>query len=135
MAEGADVCIEAVGMEPDRTMLEKLSNVLHLQRGSITAVELAFSAARRGGRVSIMGVYATKYDNFPLGQWLDKGLRVQSGQATVHNYIDELMDMIVAGKLVASDIITHRLPLAEAPHAYSIFNKKEEDCVKVVLQP
>src|SRR5690606_5578208 len=68
---GADVCIEAVGMEPDRSMLEKLSNVLHLQRGSITAVELAFSAARRGGRVSVMGVYATTYDNFPLGQWLD----------------------------------------------------------------
>lgn len=132
---GADVCIEAVGMEPDRSMLEKLGNVLHLQRGSITAVELAFSAARRGGRVSIMGVYATTYDNFPLGQWLDKGLRVQSGQATVHNFIDELMDLIVSGKLVANDIITHRLPLAEAPHAYSVFNKKEEDCVKVVLQP
>ena len=132
---GADVCIEAVGMEPDRSVIEKIANVLHLQRGSITAVEHAFSAVRRGGRVSIMGVYATKYDNFPLGQWLDKGLRVQSGQATVHNYIDALMDMIVRGELVADDIITHKLPLAQAAHAYSIFNKKEEDCVKVVLDP
>jgi 2-desacetyl-2-hydroxyethyl bacteriochlorophyllide A dehydrogenase len=96
---GADVVIEAVGMEVDRSLLKKIANVAHLQRGSITAVELAFSAARRQGRVSIMGVYGSTYDNFPLGQWLDKGLRVQSGQATVHNFIDELMQMIVSGKL------------------------------------
>jgi S-(hydroxymethyl)glutathione dehydrogenase/alcohol dehydrogenase len=132
---GADVVIEAVGMEVDRNLLEKISNVVHLQRGSISAIELAFSAVRRSGRVSIMGVYGTTYDNFPLGQWIDKGLRVQTGQATVHNFIDELMEMISSGKLSTDDIISHRLPLERAPHGYEIFNKKEEKCTKVVLKP
>jgi S-(hydroxymethyl)glutathione dehydrogenase/alcohol dehydrogenase len=132
---GADVVIEAVGMEPDRGLLQKIANVAHLQRGSITAVELAFRAARRSGRVSIMGVYGTTYDNFPLGQWIDKGLRVQCGQATVHNFIDELMELIVRGDLKADDIISHRLPLDRAPDGYSIFNKKQENCTKVVLKP
>jgi S-(hydroxymethyl)glutathione dehydrogenase / alcohol dehydrogenase len=132
---GADVVIEAVGMEPERGFLKKLANVAHLQRGSITAVELAFRAVRRSGRVSIMGVYGTTYDNFPLGQWVDKGLRVQTGQATVHNFIDELMEMIVSGKLKADDIISHRMPLDRAPDGYSIFNKKEDNCTKIVLKP
>jgi threonine dehydrogenase-like Zn-dependent dehydrogenase len=132
---GADVVIEAVGMEPHRGLLKKIANVAHLQRGSIDAVELAFSAVRRSGRVSIMGVYGTTYDNFPLGQWIDKGLRVQTGQATVHTFIDELMQMIVNAELRPDDIISHRLPLEKAPHAYSIFNKKEDNCTKVVLKP
>jgi threonine dehydrogenase-like Zn-dependent dehydrogenase len=132
---GADVVIEAVGMEVERGLLQKIANVAHLQRGSITAVETAFSVVRRQGRVSIMGVYGSTYDNFPLGQWLDKGLRVQSGQATVHNFIDELMQMIVSGKLKPDDIITHRLPLDKAPDGYRVFNKKEDNCTKVVLKP
>jgi threonine dehydrogenase-like Zn-dependent dehydrogenase len=132
---GADVVIEAVGMEPERGFLQKLANVAHLQRGSITAIETAFSAARRSGRVSIMGVYGTTYDNFPLGQMIDKGLRVSTGQATVHNFIDELLEMIVTNKLKADDIISHRLPLAKAPDGYSIFNKKQDNCTKIVLKP
>jgi threonine dehydrogenase-like Zn-dependent dehydrogenase len=132
---GADVVIEAVGMEPHRGMFKKLANVVHLQRGSITAVETAFSAVRRSGRVSIMGVYGTSYDNFPLGQMIDKGLRVQTGQATVHNFIDELMTLVVSGTLRADDIISHRLTLSEAPHGYAVFNKKQESCTKVVLNP
>lgn len=132
---GAHVVIEDVGMEVDRGLLKKIANVVHLQRGSITAVEMAFSAVRRSGRVSIMGVYGTSYDNFPLGQWMDKGLRVLTGQATVHNFIDELMELVRSGKMKAEDIISHRLPLAQAPHGYEIFNKKEEKCTKVVLKP
>ncbi len=132
---GADVCIDAVGMEVDRSVLKKVANVLHMQRGSITAVELCFSAVRRGGRVSIMGVYATDYDNFPLGQMLDKSIRVQTGQATVHSYIDELMGWVERGEIVLDDIITHRIPLTEASGAYDVFNKKQDGCVKVVMAP
>jgi S-(hydroxymethyl)glutathione dehydrogenase / alcohol dehydrogenase len=132
---GADVVIEAVGMEVDRSLGKKIANVLHLQRGSITAVELAFSAVRRGGRVSIMGVYGTTYDNFPLGQWMDKGLRVQSGQAPVHLFIDELLALVTSGRFKADDIISHRLPLGRAPHAYDMFNGKRDRCTKVVLDP
>ena len=73
-----------------------------------------------------MGVYATTYDNFPLGQWVDKGLRVQAGQATVHNYIDELMQMIVSGKVRADDIISHRLPLSRAAEGYRLHQDRAQ---------
>lgn len=132
---GADVCIDAVGMEVDRSIGEKILNVLRLQRGSITAVELCFRAVRRGGRVSILGVYATHHDNFPLGQMLDKAISVFAGQAPVHNHIDELLSYIEKGEIRADDIITHRLPLSEAARGYEIFNEKSDACVKVVLQP
>lgn len=132
---GADVCIDAVGLEVDRSIGRKILNVLSLQRGSITAVELCFRAVRRGGRVSILGVYATDYDDFPLGQMMDKGISVFIGQAPVHNYIDELLSHIEKGDLRVDDIITHRLPLDQAAHGYEIFNKKADSCVKVVLQP
>ena len=132
---GADVCVDAVGMEVHRGLLKKISNVLHLQRGSITAVELCASAVRRGGRITVMGVYATKYDNFPLGQLLDKSIMLRTGQAVVQEKIDELMRLVQSGRVVLDDIITHRLPLDEAAHAYDIFNRKEDACVKVVLKP
>lgn len=132
---GADVCVDAVGMEVDRTLVDKIRNVLRLQRGSITALELCFRAVRRGGRVSVLGVYATDYAGFPLGQMLDKGIAMKIGQVPVHNYIDELMARVVRGELDTTDIITHRLPLDEAPRAYAMFNAKEDGCVKVVLQP
>ena len=132
---GADVCVDAVGMEVERGLLKKISNVLHLQRGSITVLEHCFSAVRRGGRVSVVGVYGTTYDNYPLGQVFDKGLTIRSGQAVVQSVIDELLPLIESKKLVTDDIISHVLPLEQAPHAYQIFNQKEDNCVKVVLEP
>lgn len=132
---GADVVIEAIGMEAHRTVVDKVSEAMHLQAGSIAAVEKCFSAVRRSGRVSILGVYGTTYSSFPLGQWFDKGLRIQAGQAWAHDYIDELMELVVQKKIGAEGIITHRLPLDQAPHGYQVFNEKKEDCVKVVLNP
>lgn len=132
---GADVCIDAVGLEVDRSLGEKILNVLKLQRGSITAVELCFQAVRRGGRVSILGVYGTDYDNFPLGQMLDKAINVSIGQAPVQAHIDELLTWVQEGKLRLDDIITHKLPLSEIAHGYKIFNEKLDNCVKVVLTP
>lgn len=132
---GADVCIDAVGMEADRNIIEKASTVVHLQRGTMKVLRHCFGAARRGGKVSIVGVYGTPYDNFPLGQFFDKGLQMRGGQANVHEVIDDLMRDIQSGKLRADDIITHTLPLDEAPHGYDIFNRKEDNCVKVVLKP
>lgn len=132
---GVDVAIDAVGMEPERGILSKASAVVHLQRGSMKVLRHCFGSVRRGGRVSIMGVYVTSYDNFPLGQLFDKGLLVQGGQAPVHEVIDHLMDLVVSDRLRADDIITHRLPLEEAPYAYDVFNRKEDNCLKVVLKP
>jgi threonine dehydrogenase-like Zn-dependent dehydrogenase len=136
---GADVCIDAVGMEAEHEtgVLERIVDIaVKHQGGSLTAFKAAVSAVRRGGTLSVVGVYATDFDNFPLGQLFDKGVRLSGiGQATVHNYIDQLMQLIQAGKIRADDIITHTLPLEEAPHGYDIFNRKEDNCVKVVLKP
>jgi len=132
---GADVVIDAIGMEASRSTLEKISNVVHMQTGTISALERCFSAVRRNGRVSVLGVYGTTYANFPLGQMVDKGLRVQMGQAPVHNFIDELLALVSERKVRTDDIISHRLPLSQAPHGYQVFNNKEEACTKVVLNP
>lgn len=132
---GADVCVEAVGMEAKRSLGDKISNVFHGQVGSIRALESCISAVRRGGRIGCVGVYGVPYDNFPLGQIVDKGLHLSFGQAPVHAYIDELLEWVTKGRIRLDDIISHRLPLSEAPHAYEIFNDKKDDCVKVVLKP
>ena len=132
---GADVCIDAVGMEADRSLKDKLANILHAQAGSIAALRLAISAVRRGGAVSLLGVYGMPYDNFPIGQIFDKGISLHSGQATVQACIDELITWLEEGRIVLDDIITHRLSLEEAPKGYEIFNNKEDGCVKVVLNP
>lgn len=132
---GADVCVDAVGLEADRTVMDKLSNVFHAQSGSIKALLTAISAVRRGGKISVIGVYGMPYDNFPLGQIFDKGISLHFGQAPAHKYIDELMTWVEDRKIKLDDIITHRLPLDQAAHGYDLFNKKEDDCVKVVLKP
>jgi len=132
---GADVCVDAVGMEADRSLKDKVSNVFHAQAGSIKVLSTALSAVRRGGTVTILGVYGMPYDNFPLGQIFDKGLTIRCGQAPVQKYVDELLRWVTEGKIHLEDIITHRLALSEAPHGYEIFNGKKDDCVKVVLKP
>ncbi|MGV3622513.1 MAG: zinc-dependent alcohol dehydrogenase [Archangium sp.] len=132
---GADVVVEAIGMEADRSAFEKVSNLLHRQAGTTSTFDKVLSAVRRGGRVSVLGVFGTKYDNVPLGQMLDKGVRVQLGQAPVHNFIDELLEAVTKREVRTDDIISHRLSLSDAPRAYKMFNEKEDDCVKVVLNP
>ncbi|MBC76658.1 MAG: glutathione-dependent formaldehyde dehydrogenase [Halobacteriovoraceae bacterium] len=130
---GADVCIDAVGMEADHGILAKAANVIQFERGSLNALNSCLSAVRRGGTVSVVGVYGSNYNNFHFGQIFDKELSLKTGQATVHNYIDHLMDLVKNKKVKLDDIITHRLPLREAPKGYEIFNKKQDNCLKVVL--
>lgn len=132
---GADVCIDAVGFEPDRSLLDRAKAVLHLEKGSVKVLEACMSAVRRGGIVSVLGVYPYLYDNFPIGQFFDKGITIRGGQAPAQKHIDKLMSYVVEGKVKLDDIITHRLPLSEIAHAYDIFNKREDGCVKVVLDP
>lgn len=132
---GADVCVDAVGMEADRSVLEKVSNLAHFQAGTISALKTCVSAVRRGGTVSIVGMYATTYDNFPLGQIFDKMVNLKMGQVPVQRYIDELMALVRQNKVVLDDIITHKLPLDRAPEAYHLFCNKEDNCMKVILKP
>ncbi len=132
---GADVCVDAVGFEPDRSMLDKAKAVVNMEVGSPKIIEACLSAVRRGGIVSVLGVYPTTYDNFPVGQFFDKGIILKGGQAPAHKHIDKLLEYVQAGKVKLDDIITHRLPLSQISHAYSIFKNKEDNCVKVVLDP
>lgn len=132
---GADLCVDAVGFEPERSFVDRAKAEINFQKGSLKVLEACMSAVRRGGIVSVLGVYPTTYDNFPIGQFFDKGITIKGGQAPAHKYIDELLKCVAEGKVKRDDIITHRLPLSEIAHGYSIFKKKEEDCVKFVLDP
>jgi len=132
---GADVCVDAVGMEAERKLKDKLANIWHVEVGSIKALRAAISVVRRGGWISVLGVYGVPYDKFPLGQIFDKGIHLSFGQAPVQKYIDDLIRYLEEKKIKLDDVISHRLPLAEAPRGYEIFNEKKEDCVKVVLKP
>jgi S-(hydroxymethyl)glutathione dehydrogenase/alcohol dehydrogenase len=132
---GADVCVDAVGMEAEHSLLESASNLLHMQVGSMKVLRNCISAVRRGGTVSILGVYGVPYDNFPIGQLFDKGVKLVGGQALVHRYIDDLLKQVKEEKVVLDDIITHRIGMDEISQAYSMFNRKEDGCVKVVIKP
>lgn len=132
---GADVCVDAVGFEPERTLLEKAKAAINFEVGSPKVLEMCFEAVRRMGTVTIVGVYGSPYDNFPMHRIFDKGITIKQGQAPVLNYIDHLIDLVKEEKVILDDIITHTLPLEEAAHGYKIFQEKEEDCVKVVLKP
>lgn len=132
---GADVCVEAVGFEPQRGFMDRVKSVVNFEKGSPKVLEACFSAVRRSGIVPILGVYPTHYDNFPLGQIFDKGLTIRAGQAPAHKHIDKLMKFVEEGKVKLDDIITHRMPLSEVSKAYDIFRNHEDGCVKVVLDP
>lgn len=131
---GVDVCVDAVGMEAERTFFDKCSSLLQGQAGTTKVIDTCASAVRRGGVISIVGVYATRY-KFPLGQLFDKGITVKMGQAPVQKYIDELMRLVMDEKVVLEDIITHVMPLEKGDYAYEIFNNKQDNCVKIVLKP
>lgn len=132
---GADVAIDAVGMEANRNFFEKAKAVLNAEKGTAKVIEKCTEVVRRNGIVSVVGVYASPYDNFPIHRIFDKGLIMQFGQAQTHVYIDQCFEFVRTGKVVLDDIITHRLPLSKASEAYDMFKNKTDDCVKVVLKP
>ena len=132
---GADVAIDAVGMEADRTFLEKAKAVINVEKGTMKVIELCTEDVRRNGTISVVGVYGSPYDNFPIHRIFDKGLIMQFGQAQTHMYIDQCFELVRSGKVTLNDIITHRLPLSKASEAYDMFKKKTDDCVKVVMKP
>jgi alcohol dehydrogenase len=132
---GADVCVDAVGFEAERSFMDKVKATVNFEKGTMKVIDNCFRAVRRGGTVSIVGVYGTPFDNFPVSRMFDKGITIKEGQAPVLNYIDHLIDLVKSEKVVLNDIISHVLPLDKASHAYEIFKNKEDDCVKVVLKP
>jgi alcohol dehydrogenase len=132
---GADVCVDAVGMEAYSSVIDKADGLLHMEKGNINALKMAMDAVRRGGTVSVVGVYGMSYHDFPLAQQFDKGVTLRMGQALVQKYIDLLITMVKENTIRLDDIITHRLKLSDAPKGYEIFNEKKENCVKVIMNP
>ena len=132
---GADVCVDAVGMEADRSFLDKVKATINMEKGTISVLDNCIKAVRRGGTVTVVGVYATPFDNFPLHRIFDKGLIMRFGQAPVHRYIDDLIELVETGKVVLNDILTHTMPLSKVSEGYEMFKKKQDGCVKVILKP
>ncbi len=132
---GADVVIDCVGLDGKMSFLEKVETALKLQGGAKSAIEIASQAVRKCGNVALLGVYGTKYNNFPLGNFFSRNITLRMGQCPATRYVDTILEKIQAGQIDPTDIITHRLPLEEGKHAYEIFDAKQDNCIKVILKP
>lgn len=132
---GVDAVIDAVGFEAKGSVLETMMTDLKLEGSSGQALRQCIAAVRRGGTVSVPGVYAGFIHGFLFGDAFEKGLIFRMGQTHVQRFLPELLKYIESGKLHPNVIISHRLPLAEAATGYKIFDKKDDDCRKVVLIP
>ena len=137
---GPDRCIDAVGAEAHGmagivAALDKAKAVIGLGTDRPNALRQAIMSCRKGGTVSVPGVYIGFVDKFPAGAFVNKGLTMKSGQTHVHRYLKPLMEKIETGDIDPSFLITHRLSLSEAPGAYKTFRDKEDGCIKVVLKP
>jgi threonine dehydrogenase-like Zn-dependent dehydrogenase len=136
---GPDACIDAVGLEAHGATLDayldevKMSTFLATDRPN--ALRQAIHACRKGGIVSIPGVYGGFLDKIPFGAAFQKGLTFKMGQTHMMRYMQPLLERIRDGELDPSFVITHRVPLDEAPNAYQIFRDKQQGCIKVVLKP
>lgn len=132
---GVDAVIDAVGFEAKGSSLETVLTTLKLEGSSGSALRQCIAAVRRGGIVSVPGVYAGFIHGFLFGDAFDKGLTFKMGQTHVQALLPNLLEQIVAGKLRPEVIISHRMTLADAAEGYRIFDKKEDDCRKVILHP
>ena len=132
---GVDSTIDAVGFEAKGSAVETALTAVKLEGSSGAAIRQAIAATRRGGAISVPGVYAGWIHGFLFGDVFEKGLSIKGGQTHAQNYMPELLEHIARGDLHPEAIITHTLPLAQAAHGYEIFEKKEQDCRKVVLTP
>lgn len=132
---GVDATIDAVGFEAKGSALETAMTAIKLEGSSGKALRQCIAATRRGGVVSVPGVYAGFIHGFLFGDAFEKGLTFKMGQTHAQRFMPELLEHIEAGKLRPEAIITHRLPLTDAARGYEIFADKEEDCRKVILTP
>jgi threonine dehydrogenase-like Zn-dependent dehydrogenase len=136
---GPDACIDAVGLEAHGTTVDALydraKQSVRMESDRPHALRQAFQACRKGGTVSIPGVYGGLIDKLNLGAAFQKGLTLRMGQTHVHKYLRPLLDRIQNGEIDPSRLITHRLTLEDAPEAYKTFRAKEDSCIKVVMKP
>jgi threonine dehydrogenase-like Zn-dependent dehydrogenase len=136
---GPDACIDAVGLEAHGhgvgQIYDRAKQAVRLETDRPNALRAAIQACRKGGVVSIPGVYGGFVDKIPMGAAFNKGLTFKMGQTHMQRYLQPLLERIQQGEIDPSFVITHRLKLDEAPWAYKTFRDKEDGCIKVVLKP
>jgi threonine dehydrogenase-like Zn-dependent dehydrogenase len=136
---GPDSCMDAVGMETHGTTFDNIydhaKQALFLETDRPGVLRRAIMACRKGGTVSIPGVYGGFIDKFPIGSAFAKGLTFKMGQTNAPRYLRPLLNRIQNGEIDPSFVISHRIPLENAPSAYQVFNEKQDGCTKVVLRP
>jgi threonine dehydrogenase-like Zn-dependent dehydrogenase len=135
---GPDKCIDAVGMEAHAPGLayayDRTKQALKLETDRPIALREAIMACRSGGTVSVIGVYGGFIDKFPMGAVMNRALTIKSGQCHVHRYMRPLLGRIERGEIDPTMVITHRMPLDQAPAGYKMFVDKRDNCEKVVLK-
>ncbi len=135
---GPDACIDAVGMEAHHGTgllhaYDKVKQATRMETERGHALRQAITCCRNGGTVSVIGAYGGMVDKFPIGAVMNRSLTIKSGQCHVHRYMKPLLEHIEAGRIDPTFVISHRLPLDEAPNGYDMFKHKADDCTKVVL--
>jgi threonine dehydrogenase-like Zn-dependent dehydrogenase len=136
---GPDACIDAVGMESHGvtadSVMDKVKAAVKLVTDQTHGLRQVIIACRKGGKISIPGVYGGVTDKFPIGALMEKGLSVKSGQTHVQKYMPQLLKLIREGKLDTTFLISHRMSLEEAPSGYKMFKERQNEVTKVVLKP
>ena len=136
---GPDACIDAVGMEAHgytvMAAFDRVKQIMHLQLDRAGVLREIAQACRKGGTLSVPGVYGSFIDKVPMGSIFGKGLRIMAGQTHCHRYLKPLLERVQRGEIDPSFVITHRLALEDAPEGYRIFRNKQDECVKIVLDP
>jgi threonine dehydrogenase-like Zn-dependent dehydrogenase len=136
---GPDSCIDAVGLEAHGPHLDyyydKAKTMAFMATDRISALRQAIHCCRKGGTVSVPGVYGGFLDKFPFGAVVQKGLTIKSGQTHVHKYLPTLLRHIENGDIDPSFVVTHRVAIDDAAHMYKTFRDKEDGCIKVVMKP
>jgi threonine dehydrogenase-like Zn-dependent dehydrogenase len=135
---GPDSCIEAVGMEAHSAnhllyAMDRVKQAIKMETDRPLALREAILACKNGGTVSVIGVYGGFIDAFPMGSVMNRSLKIRTGQCHVHRYMRPLLEHIMAGRIDPSFVITHHLPLTDAPAGYEMFLNKQDNCEKVVL--
>ena len=137
---GPDRCIDAVGAEAHGTggldaVVDKVKAAVKLTTDRAHALRQAIYCCRKGGTISVPGVYIGFPDKIPMGAFMNKGLTMKAGQTHMHRYMKPLLAKIEAGEIDPSFVITHRIGLDDAPDAYKTFRDKKDGCIKVVIKP
>ena len=136
---GPDACIDAVGMEAHYPgamyAIDRTKQALRMQLDRPGVLRQVIIACRKGGTVSIPGVYGGFVDKVPMGAYMNKGITMKTGQTHMMRYMKPLLELVQGGKIDPSFVVSHRVPIDKAPEMYRVFRDKQDHCTKVVLDP